>query len=107
MKTTRRISGADFRSLRPARRINGALFSLSITPISQPSPKYACVVSKKVSTKAVDRNLIKRRCRSVLQSELKHSVEPVALVLQAKRAAAQASFADIKHEIKTLLSRPR
>src|SRR3990167_9710528 len=52
------------------RRFHGALFSLSVTelPSGARGPKCACVVSKKVSPKAVERNLIKRRCREAVRT---------------------------------------
>jgi ribonuclease P protein component len=104
MTNTRRLSSADFRKMRPVRRAQGDFFSLAIAPRTA-GPAWACVVSKKVSKKAVTRNLVKRRCRSVLAKELKNFREPLALILSAKKAAAEASFSDIRDEIRRLIDR--
>jgi ribonuclease P protein component len=104
MNVGHRITSADFKTLRPTKRIQGAVFSLSIASRQQ-GPAWAVVVSKKISKKAVARNLVKRRCRSVLTYELKKFREPRALVFTAKRGAAEATFLDTKKDIETLLER--
>jgi len=104
MNTGHRLSSADFRALRPTRRLQGSLFALSIAP-REKGPAWATVVSKKVSKKAVARNLVKRRCRSILATELKKFREPRALIFTAKRGAAEASFSETKKDIETLLER--
>ena len=104
MSAPHRLSSADFRVLRPYKRIAGEFFTLSLAPHAA-GLKWTCVVSKKVSPKAVARNAVKRRCRSVLQSQLKRMKEPIALVFYAKRAAAQAPIADVKKDLETLLGR--
>ncbi len=104
MTTSHRLSTADFKKLRPSRRINGEFFSLSIAPYVT-GLKWACVVSKKVSAKAVTRNLVKRRCRNVLRIELKNVRKPLALVFQTRRGAAQATFTEIEKDVRTLIER--
>ena len=104
MTAGRRLSSADFRTLRPSKRVQGTLFSLSIA-VREAGAAWAVVVSKKVSRKAVARNLVKRRSRSVLARELKKFDEPRALILTAKRGAAEATFAETKKDIETLLDR--
>jgi ribonuclease P protein component len=99
-----RLSSADFRTFRPARRISGDFFTLSIAPEGA-GPKWACVVSKKVSVKAPVRNLIKRRMRSILRIALGDFHEPLALVFQAKRGAEKATFAQMRGDLAKLLGR--
>lgn len=67
--------------------------------------RWACVVSKKVAQKAVDRNKLKRRMRSVLLPLLKQVRDPQWIVLQAKRGASQASFAELKRDMHALVVR--
>lgn len=69
-------------------------------------PKFACVVSKKVASKAVERNLIKRRSRAALQKHLTGTA-PGSYVFYAKKDAAGASFASVEKDIKNLLSQLR
>lgn len=104
MTSSYRLSSADFKKIRPARRLNGTFFTLSLAPHPR-GLKWACVVSKKVSPKAVLRNLIKRRCRSVVQKTLSTIHEPLALVFLAKRGAAEASFSELKQDLEALLGR--
>jgi ribonuclease P protein component len=104
MARTHRLSHADFKTLRPAQRLHGRFFSLSIAPHGS-GIKWACVVSKKVAAKAVTRNLIKRRSRSTLTPLLKHARAPHALVFTAKRGAAEATFAELKNDLHELARR--
>ena len=91
------------RSTKPARRLSGALFSLSATAGGK-SARFGIVVSKKVAVKAVDRNLIKRRIRAALHKRA-GTVPPGTYVLVAKRDAAKASNADIERDIAALTAR--
>ena len=107
-----RLTRADFTKLRSARvrREHGGLFSLTVSPLppsagggSASGGKYACVVSKKVASKAHERNLIKRRCRAAIQ-ELRVS-KPLALVFTAKRAVRAALYQEIAEDVRRLLTR--
>ena len=60
------------------------------------------VVSKKVSNKAVDRNLIKRRARATLR---KPPLPSRSLIFTAKKGARDASYQDIARDITDLVSR--
>lgn len=88
-----------------ARRFHGALFSLSVSalPSGARGPKCACVVSKKVSPKAVERNLIKRRCREAVRTPILTSNKPLTLVFYAKREARGATFEEIRKDTTSLL----
>lgn len=79
-------------SQRP-RRIHGALFSLVYAPVKpNETGKYACVVSKKVANKAVDRNRIRRRCYSVLRRN-QDTIQPgLHVLLYAKKEACHSTF---------------
>jgi ribonuclease P protein component len=103
-----RLSRADFIALPRAnsRRLHGAYFSLTVTPLSPESGvKTACVVSKKTAARAADRNKIERRCRESLRPILARINTPAALIFYGKREAVQASFGDIQKDINALLER--
>src|SRR3989344_5316401 len=105
-----RLSHADFARLARIRsvRVHGALFSLTITPLTEVSGvKAACVVSKKVSARAIDRNRVERRLRESLRPILPHIQKPVALIFHAKRGAEVASSAEITREVEVLLGEAR
>lgn len=88
------------------RRVHGLLFSLAISPLAQgeTTTKFACVVSKKVSPKAVERNRIKRRCREAARAFMSDD-SPRALVFVAKRTARDATSGDLTRDIESLLKK--
>jgi ribonuclease P protein component len=98
------LTGEEIKDLRGV-RVHGGLFSLLVAPSPMTHAKCACVVSKKVSTKAVERNTIKRRCRAILAKRVMKLEVPRALVFHAKRESANATFAEITRDIESLLAR--
>ncbi len=105
MPKKHRLSGAQIRRLKPEKRLISSLFSLSVTKVEGETAQTACVVSKKVSPKAVVRNTVKRRMRAVLAgSPLPHNS---SLILTAKKPAADASFAEVRADIEALITKLR
>src|SRR3989344_2469237 len=102
-----RLSRVDFKAGKDAgKRCHGRFFSLSASTMpSGGSSSLTCIVSKKVSPRAVQRNLIKRRCREAVRAHLRAStsVPPLVLVFRAKKEAAGATFADIFRDIGGLI----
>ena len=81
-------------------RRNGAIFSLTVAVSPTGSvPKVSCVVSKKVSPHAVDRNRIKRRCRAAIAPLLQTIRAPIICVFFARREAVTASYEDIQRDV--------
>ena len=103
MPRANRLTGAEMRSTRPARRVGGALFSVSASS-GGTKARFGIVVSKKVATRAVDRNLIKRRSRNVLQKYMQ-TVPPGAYIFIAKRASSKATFSELERDIAALVRR--
>lgn len=100
-----RLSRADFKRMRAFKRLHGTFFSLSFGTIpDRATPGGAVVVSAKAASRAVERNLIKRRCRVVLLAILRASKTPIILVWHAKRPTSKASSREIQDEM-TALSR--
>lgn len=105
------LTRSDFKRMGSAgfRREHGALLSLSsgILPGAGIGPKITCVVSKKTAARAVDRNLIKRRCRAAARAclEGKTAAQKFALVFYAKRASRGAPYAAVKEEIERLIGK--
>jgi ribonuclease P protein component len=95
-----RLTGAELRRITGQRRVHGALFSVALSP-AQDRPRATVTVSKKVSAKAVERNLVKRRAKAALASLLRR-LPPGAYVFSARPAAREASFAELKADIESL-----
>lgn len=107
-----RVSSADFKDLKPIRRLTGRFFTLVVSKFPTRSDdaahiKVAVVVSKKVASKAIDRNRLRRRAKAVLREALVAAEQPVAYVFQAKRGAAEVQFAELRGELLTLVAQAR
>ena len=104
MPKNRRLTGDEMKNVRGT-RTHGAFFTLMVARIDGRQAKGAVVVSKKVAGKAVERNVIQRRARSVLIPIINPINEPLAVILYAKQGAAQASFLETKNDILKLVAR--
>ena len=105
MPKGKRLTRGSFPS-RFAFRTSGSLVSVAVAPLKNGThkAKYACVVSKKVARKAVDRNALKRRCRHILSS-YSPALPPVALVAYPKKEALEASYAELEKELHALIDK--
>ncbi len=105
MPKKHRLTGAQIRRLKPEKRLNSSLFSLSATRTDSETTQIACVVSKKVSAKAVVRNQAKRRMRMAL----KHATLPshLSIILTAKKAVVNTSYALIRDDVSALVEKLR
>ncbi len=74
-------------------------------PTQNPESRFAVVVSNKVSKLAVDRNLIKRRIRSVVQELLPRFTKPYDVAVIAQQKAATLPRAQLFKIIDTLFSK--
>ncbi len=97
-----RLTIADLKTFRPDRRLSSTYFSLAVARASRAG--VACVVSKKVSVRAVDRNRIKRRLRATLLPHLSR-LPPASYVWYAKKEAATAAYAEVARDVEKLLAR--
>ncbi|OGG75218.1 ribonuclease P protein component [Candidatus Kaiserbacteria bacterium RIFCSPLOWO2_01_FULL_54_22] len=110
MPKKHRLSRLDFARIARARvrRHHGRFFSLVSVPLSDTKgAKAACVVSKKCAARAVDRNRIERRCRSVLRPLMPGFPHGVALVFYAKRESRGVTFTEIESDIRKLVNMVR
>ena len=104
-----RLTRADFTSERTVpKRFHGKFFSLSASPLlSKRKVSVACVVSKKVAPKAVQRNLIKRHCREAVRAATRKSAlpTPFALIFRAKKDVVGATFRDVLRDVASLVDK--
>lgn len=80
------------------------LFRLLVLPTTQPTSRYAVVVSTKVSKRAVDRNRIKRQVRPILRQML-HNIKPHDLVVIAQTQANKTDAKTITAAIQQLFKK--
>ncbi len=69
-----------------------------------PYPRFGFVVSSGVAKKATVRNRIKRRLRAIARAI--YLTTPVDVVVYATKPAATATYADLEHELRHILTRP-
>ncbi len=104
-----RISHAEFVRLlkEKGRRIHGTHFALATfpLPVGTQGPKAACVVSKRVSLKAVIRNQIKRRCRECIRARSSILDTHRTYVFYAKKSSADTAFVDIQADVYALIEK--
>lgn len=99
-----RVGFKDFTSR--SRREHGRFFTLALVLRNDTKgPRAACIVSKKVATRAVDRNLIKRRARAALAPALRGVSVSLSIALYAKKDALHASYKEVADDIAHLMSR--
>ncbi len=64
--------------------------------------RLGVVTSKKVSNRAVDRNLARRRLREIFRQHRAELSGPFDLVIIARRNLLSASYAEVEHEFQRL-----
>ena len=103
------LSRTDFKALEAVklRREHGNFFALSwgALPSLENGPKIACIISKKTAHRAVDRNLVKRRCRAAARQLLSSGKVDQVFIFTAKHTAARASFKEIKQDVTALIAK--
>jgi len=85
--------------LKQGKRVSGALFSVASLPAD--TERYAVVVGKKVSNKAVVRNKVRRRIRNILPQQIATKTH---VVVHAKPTTLRAPYTDYKEELRRLLA---
>lgn len=94
--------------LKKGKTVSSEHFSFKFTPIpSIKESKFSFVVSGKVSKKATERNLLKRRGYVVVRKNVILKKIPIAGVFFAKNGATKLSYEVLKKEIEDLLVKAR
>src|SRR3989344_1396030 len=97
MATQRRLSRIDFPSGPPKKRVSNEFFKIAVWQKKEGlETKFACVVSKKVARRAVERNKLKRRCREITSRYLSSIATPCSIVIYPKKYALMATFDELR-----------
>lgn len=99
-------SRSDFRQiLSEGQYIKGKLLSIKfvVKPGSSLPSLVGFAVSKKFSKLATDRNLIKRRLKSIIKQFLGQIVRGSKLIIIVSRPQTDVSFADLRDDLRELL----
>lgn len=92
------------RVYRQGNAYRGKLFSVHAFPNEHGTPRLGLSVSRKVGT-AVTRNVVRRRLRDVFGSSIADIPGDLDLVVSARPAASEATFAELRAEFDEALRR--
>ncbi len=80
-------------------RLYAKHFALFVRPCSQDASRLAIAVTKKLEKRAAVRNKIKRRIREVFRLHRSTFLQPIDLVVVARRGIQLCSYHDYEREI--------
>lgn len=102
------LKGKDnfLRITRKGRGTRGEYVRVSVAPSAEEVNMVGIVVSKKVSNKAVVRNKVRRRIKSIIDRWFKENCTVgIELVIGANLQAVEAQYKSLKEEIEKILMR--
>jgi ribonuclease P protein component len=104
-----RLKKADIEwVLKKGNQITVDLFIAKFLPAQaiQATPRFAVIVSSKISGKAVERNRLKRKIyEAIRQSALNQKSLPFKIVLIPKKRALKSEYSEISKGIEILISK--
>ena len=93
-------------SLRHGRKIRGGPIAATVLKTRKPYPRFAVLVSKKVSKKAVIRNRIRRRVFEALRQLDLESIPPHDIVFSVfDSRMSELPWEQLQSEVKTILKK--
>ena len=91
----------DFRNFKASKSYQSKVLKIRVHfSANQNHPRFGFIVPKKVLPKAVDRNLIKRRIKGILQ---KISVRPSDVVFYPNKSALKLKASELRLEVESIL----
>jgi len=95
----------DFAAFKASKLFTGKFLKIRVRYLSNQNPsRFGFIVPKKVLPKVVDRNLIKRRIKAILQGSQDHLRAAEILFFPEKQLVKQ-SFAQLSEDIKSLFTK--
>jgi len=99
-KPYRIIKNKEYKDiLNSGRFLRNRFFLLKFKPNNLKNSRFGIVVSTKVSKKAVDRNLVKRRVREIIRANLENIKDGFDVVLVMKKESLGLNYSEIEHNI--------
>jgi ribonuclease P protein component len=97
----------DFAAFRTSKSFQNSLMKLRVRFRSdQNTPRFGFIVPKKVVPKVVDRNLIKRRIKSILE-KYESKLKPVDMIFYPQKSVVVKKFTELSVEIEQLFSKAK
>ena len=97
----------DFQAFRKSKPFQTKLLKIRVHySQSQNIPRFGFIVPKKLVAKVVDRNLLKRRIKSVLSRQVLR-VKPADVVFYPQKALVKISFEKLSEEVNQLFTQAR
>jgi len=105
-KTNRLLKNTDFaRIMRRGRAIASGDFLLKYVKTDGSQPRFGFMISAKVSKKATERNILKRRMREIIRRNIGVPSGGCDFVFIARKSALDLNFNELKEEIIRLLGK--
>ena len=97
----------DFAAFRASKSFQSQVLKIRVRFRSdQNTPRFGFIVPKKVMPKVVDRNLIKRRIKSILMRTA-GNLRPIDIVFYPQKDLVKKKFTDLEAEVKQLFSKAK
>jgi len=94
----------EFEAFRQSKSFQSPALRIRVlSKINQDNPRFGFIIPKKVLPKVVDRNVVKRRIKTVL-SRIVGKLKPVDVLMFPSKAILKKKFVDIEKEINNLFS---
>ena len=105
-KTNRLLKNTDFaRIMRRGRAIASGDFLLKYVKTDGSQSRFGFMISAKVSKKATERNILKRRMREIIRRNIGVASGGCDFVFIARKSALDLNFNELKEEIIRLLGK--
>lgn len=97
----------DFTNFRASKLYQANVLKIRVHfSANQNTPRFGFIVPKKVLPRVVDRNLIKRRLKSILQKNI-NRIRPADVVFYPRKEALQLKFTDLSKQVELIFTHAR
>jgi ribonuclease P protein component len=103
LKKADRLTTADITALSQGKSVFGTLLSLRFTPADR--SKFAVSVSKKVASRAVDRNVIRRKVYDAIKTAQDGLKTSVFAMILPKKECLTADSESVRSEIEAVFKK--